>query len=136
MNGYLITKSGTEALAAFAQPGVRHAARLDTGEGFVAFDGPIPTIDTEATVFEVVENAIPWSRPQVRRTYINPEDRDHLGLFTSEAFRALPQDVVLMASALSNDMVLAITTEPQNTANWSATSTEWLDIRAKQAVLA
>src|SRR5947207_15374121 len=42
--GYLVTAQADAALAAIDLPGVRHVAALDSGEGFVAYDGLLPDV--------------------------------------------------------------------------------------------
>lgn len=132
MDGYVITATADEALAAWGRPGVRHVAELDTGEGFVAFDGPIPAA---GLVMEAGDDDGWWFR--VRRVAPSSDhEPETFGLYGADAFRALPPFVVRQASMVGAGMVLALTLGKQTTATWQADATRYLDVRVPLPVSA
>ena len=131
-DGYVITPSGADALMAWGKPGVRHCATLDNGQGFVAFDGDVPAAGALLENVETMDFF--WLVPKIRHLAPLPESVDHFGLYTSEGFRSLLANRIIMASLLTDDTILAITTAPQDAAFWSATTVSFLDVRVPQPV--
>jgi hypothetical protein len=145
MDGYAITETPEEAFDAFGSEGVRYAAELDTGEGFLAFDGPIPV--EKATIYcNVDENEFWWfkvkriAEAKVKRYKPGPVYRpgpmtETFGLFTVKDFMALPSVRVKMASPLVGGLILAVTTGAQTEALWSAIAKKFRDVRVNEGEL-
>lgn len=55
MNGYVLTREGSDALALFDDDRVRFAASLSDGSGIAAFDGAAEGFDKLGTVFAAQE---------------------------------------------------------------------------------
>lgn len=63
ISGYIITPRGEDALALFGSEGVRYAASLDDGRGFVAFTAERPRafeLGTYGRVLSEVDMPIEW----------------------------------------------------------------------------
>lgn len=138
MDGFILTQTAEDALDTWGKPGVRHVAALDSGEGFVAFDGDIPVsgLVMENLGGSTIFGSLPQQDTpdgwwwQVRR--LAPVDgvQETFGLFAADTFRVLRSSDVLMASMVGAGLVLAITAGPLDGAIWKATSTEWRDVRS------
>lgn len=140
MDGYAITGTPEEAFAAFGKEGVRYVAELDTGQGFVAFEGPIPVED--ATILaNVPESEFWWFKvkrltPEAKvKRYVPGPTTETFGLFSSAAFLTLPGISVLMASPIVGDMILAVTRGPVDGAFWSAAAVSYRDVRVNDGEL-
>lgn len=85
MDGYTITPNGAEVLATIEQDGVRYAARMAGGTGFVAWEGRPPAIEGENFVAEPQSF---WFK--IRR--LVPTEEDRFYQLSDDAFRQLADE--------------------------------------------
>lgn len=138
-DGYIITEDHATAIEAFNEDSVRHAAVLDTGEGFVAFVGdrfpcagrPLFNDPTQEGEFVKVRHHGPLAHVRHHGPQMSDEPETFV-LMTMDHFLALNPICVRMASVLTDGNVLAITlpdSVPADAAIWSANAEWFLDKR-------
>jgi hypothetical protein len=129
MDGCVVTETADEAFAAYEEPGVRHVAALDTGEGIVFFVGDRPAAGQLLVTAEDQPDAhvrIRWARP-------GPNQVEAFYLFDRGAFEVISDDPAIEAvTYLASGNVLVMTDGTQlvgPTSLWHATATAFRDVR-------
>jgi hypothetical protein len=135
MDGYLITGRAEDAVSAFPQDGVRHVAELDNGQGFLAFEGPMPIVADPFAQLLIAQARPVLAFAKVRKHGpLSADEVEHLaivtpGYFSAELFLA----DVLAVSQLTDGLRLVSTTRRLDVGAegcyWSATSTRIYDKR-------
>jgi hypothetical protein len=139
LDGYVITATGAEALEAFGRPGVRHIATLESGEGFVAFEGDRPAA---GALLIASDEALPWWWHKVRN--LAPAGPEAFYLLTAARFadfvyaelgRGFVEPVVA-ATLLATGNVLVQTNgfEVIPGAIWGSTAVSYRDVRLEAAL--
>lgn len=136
MDGYVITEHAEEALAAFSDESVRHVAVLDSGEGFVAFEGPAQPAPGSVLLSRDMESWLP-TLDKVRKSGPQVGDVEAFALISAAQFGELiVRDTPLVGvTVLTSGNVLIQTRTAIPGAIWSATATSWLDKRLMGAAV-
>jgi|SRR5215470_15620899 len=127
MDGYIITPDSDDAALCFGKEGVRHVAQLSTGEGFVAFDGPIPF--EGGMILEAIGEV--GFAPKIRRHTPFGGDGLVLSLVTSDVFRWLEPTMIQQATLVGAGLVLTLTKNPIVTSIWDARIVSYQDVRTE-----
>jgi hypothetical protein len=144
MDGYIITATAEQAIAAFGEPGVRHVAELESGEGFVAFEGDRPCAGALLLNAPDTDQDGWWYR--VRKGIASGPEGFYL--LTRERFKEFlttrPSDPrapvrilepLVAASVLTTGNVLVMTNgEAIEGAIWGSKATSYRDTRVEAAL--
>jgi hypothetical protein len=129
MDGYVVTETHAEAIAAFDEESVRHVALLENGEGLVAFDGDRPCVGALMVaadpflIFDKVKKRSPFGGDGIEAFY----------LVTPVHAYAI-RDRITAATVLTSGNVLVETDGADVPgAIWGSMATSWLDNRVPVA---
>jgi hypothetical protein len=131
--GYVVTATAAEAAAAFDREGVRHAAALENGEGFVAYQGERPAAGQLLVPAE--DQPGTWAFLKLRAPH-GPTATEAFYLFdwgTFEHVRNSPAIEAVTFLASTNVLVQTDGT-PLDGALWGSRATSWLDTRVLATV--
>jgi hypothetical protein len=134
MNGYVICRTGEDALAAFDDERVRFAASLDDESGIIAFDGGWEGFDEFGTVFMAQEPhpdyppSWPW-RDCPKRALAT--GREHFALLSVSFEEYLhTQEAVTGCVRVTDELLLVESDGPISAGpGWSAGVSEYRDKR-------
>jgi hypothetical protein len=130
MDGYIITSDAATAIAAFEDASVRHAAVLDNGQGFVAFEGDTVPCPGRLLLNDPDQDGF-WYRPRRVAPTASDEPETFVQV-TARHFRQIDPLCIRMASVLTDGTVLLVTTPdaiPAASAIWTASAEWFLDER-------